>query len=386
MNARTGEDTRSAELPAWALIMRSPFKDYPPATSWLGGVPRTPKGFGWPCKSDGQPLHFIAQIDLSALQPEPTTGARPPGLPESGALLVFIGDCYYFQIIAADDMVGASPMEPPATTPTIYDLGYWGEGQTFNPMAVEPVAFIDKGDGRPAFLQDPFTDPAHWITTWGLATLEASIPIVSMENELRFAEEFFAAREKKKSAGEAIEETNISRANLEHYAMMLDGGREIVKVLEEWRNAAATKPPSGPVDKAALQQVFHLRTAFSKKMASRSPKYTLPGSAIEVWKKIEAEFPAMRKDNDFLSLPDAYRPFIEMNVIDWRGHRLFGLEPPFPNNSEDFRGQDPFISIASDPILGTESEHDYGFSIWCPRDDMAAGNFNNGQFIRHCAV
>ena len=44
-------------------------------------------------------------------------------------------------------------------------------------------------------------------------------------------------------------------------------------------------------------------------------------------------------------LPSCYRPFVDMRETDWRGHRLFGIEPEFGNNWEDRRGQDCVISI-----------------------------------------
>ena len=47
---------------------------------------------------------------------------------------------------------------------------------------------------------------------------------------------------------------------------------------------------------------------------------------------------------------------------------------------------DCLISIAADPLLGTLSEHEYGMSVWCPRDRMARGRYDKGQFVRHCAA
>jgi hypothetical protein len=97
----------------------------------------------------------------------------------------------------------------------------------------------------------------------------------------------------------------------------------------------------------------------------------------------EGEF---RRGQNFAALSEMYRDFAEKQVTAWRGHRLFGIEPPFPNNGEDFRGQDCLISIASDPLLGTETGHNYGMSVWCPRDEMAKGQLQQGQFVLHCAV
>ncbi len=89
--ARGGGADRAKQLPAWALLFHSPFARSDDATSWIGGAPKAPGNFEWPKDRDGTPLHFIAQIDLASLKPEPQTGLRPPGLPAEGALLVFIG-------------------------------------------------------------------------------------------------------------------------------------------------------------------------------------------------------------------------------------------------------------------------------------------------------
>jgi hypothetical protein len=67
-------------------------------------------------------------------------------------------------------------------------------------------------------------------------------------------------------------------------------------------------------------------------------------------------------------------------ITDWRGHRLFGLETP--PDYDDLRGLDCLINIAADRLLRTESEHTYALSVWCPRNDMAAGRFDRGLFLR----
>ena len=70
-------------------------------------------------------------------------------------------------------------------------------------------------------------------------------------------------------------------------------------------------------------------------------------------------------------------------ITDWRGHRLFGLEPPPPYNDEDLRGRDCLINVSADCLLNNESDHEYGMSIWCLREQMDRGQHGNGMLLRH---
>jgi uncharacterized protein YwqG len=57
----------------------------------LGGLPTLPFGTDWPRHSEsGEPLHFLAQIDLSRLPPTPLPGSRRLSpLPKAGLLFFF---------------------------------------------------------------------------------------------------------------------------------------------------------------------------------------------------------------------------------------------------------------------------------------------------------
>jgi uncharacterized protein YwqG len=57
--------------------------------SRLGGLPDVPPGFVWPALSTGEPLAFVAQIDLAELREVGLPGAE--ALPERGALSFFHG-------------------------------------------------------------------------------------------------------------------------------------------------------------------------------------------------------------------------------------------------------------------------------------------------------
>ncbi|WP_146346346.1 hypothetical protein [Falsiphaeobacter marinintestinus] len=95
------------------------------------------------------------------------------------------------------------------------------------------------------------------------------------------------------------------------------------------------------------------------------------------------DYPELPASDAFQAVPPEFRPFLDLCISAWRGHRLFGLEEPPMYNYVDLRGMDCLISIGADEFLGTQSEHEHGLSIWQPRDDMASGQFEGGLFIRH---
>jgi hypothetical protein len=386
--ARAGTEDRADRLPAWALQLRSPFETPRPVSSWLGGVPRAPREFNWPNDVDGTPLHFIAQIDLASLKPEPETGSRPPGLPEDGALLVFAGQSYACRILDARDMARAVPLALPERLEPLRKHGFFNDERTFGYWPIDPVAYLDtyrdSGDDRPAFLPDRFKRPADWITTCGIATIDAEIVIDSLKIELNQGEGFEKSRQ---TLGAAFPDNDVIRSKTRHYALMRRRAPELIAALGAWRELVLSKSPEDGVDAVRLGHVMRLRLALCDEMVeSYWPKWVLPGNADKVWEKIWWDYPQLRQGGDCKALPAAYRPFVEARITGWRRHRLFGLEPPFPNNGEDLRGQDCLISIAADPLLGTQSEHEYGLSVWCPRDRMAKGRYDEGQFVRHCAV
>ncbi len=170
---RSAGVNQAKPLPAWALLFQSPFSRSDEATSWLGGGPKAPSGFEWPKDTDGKPLHFIAQIDLASLEPEPQTGLRPPGLPAEGALLVFVGKAYSCRILNATQIAQAQTLPLPENLEPIRKHGFFGEGRTFLRRSVFPVAYLDTGDGRPVVFPERFRSPLDWIVNWGIAALEA---------------------------------------------------------------------------------------------------------------------------------------------------------------------------------------------------------------------
>ena len=353
--ARSGSADRAKQLPAWALLFYSPFARSDDATSWIGGAPKAPSNFEWPKDTDGTPLHFIAQIDLASLQPEPATGLRPPGLPAEGALLVFIGQSYACRILSAAQMTQAEILPLPADLEPIRKHGFFGEGRTFLRRSVIPTAYLDTGDGRPAFLPERFKSPRDWIVNWGIAALEAENVIHRLKLDLS-------------------------------YGLIERKAQNVIAALEAWRDLALSKPQDEAIDKDALDAILRLRRDLHDEMQPHASKFVVAGWTDGVWDAIRRQHPRFDHGEGYDELPACYRPFVEMRETDWRGHRLFGIEPEFGNNFEDRRGQDCVISIAADMLLETASEHEYGLSIWCPRKRMAKGLFDKGQLIRHCAV
>jgi hypothetical protein len=387
MDARTGANMRAKELPAWALLLRSPYESYREPTSWLGGVPHVPSSFDWPRGKDGRALHFIAQIDLATLSPEPTTGARAPGLPTEGALLIFIGDGFAIRVLAARDMRSAAPAMLPPDLVELSEHGFWGHGPTFNRWAVDPLAYLSRGEERPDFLPDPFATPQQWITTWGLAAIEATVAHDALARELRLGREFMDNLRAQQAQGREPPSLDHIKRRIAHCALMEDHAPNMLLTLAEWRATAAARRAEDPVDVAALTAIFAERTKLSTAMKNNyGARTVLAGHARAVWERIMADAGGVREFKNFTAVAPAHRPLIEAWVTDWRNHRLFGIEPEFPNNFEDLRHQNPLISIGADALIGTQSEHDYGFSVWLKDEDIARGHHREGQFIRHCAV
>lgn len=383
-----GRDGDVAPRPGWALVLRSPYESWEGARSWLGGRPMVPSNFDWPRDLDGSPLTFLAQIDLGSICAEPSTGQRPVGLPARGAFLVFVGRTYACRVLPDSDMADAAPLPLPADLPDIGKHGFFGNGQTLGYWPVSALAFFDKGrEGRPEGYPSSFGRVEDWIVNWGIAAVEAEIAIECLNVELNLARRFNETPAPVATDGQSSRANRVYASKSVHYAQILEDAPDLLAALTAWHRHALASPAEQAVDREWLAAVFERRAAFVDRMTdSYRPKLILPGNPREVWRKVTSG----RKDGDsqsfFQKLPPAWRPFVEACVTDWRGHRLLGVEPPFPNNGEDLRGHSCLISVAADPLLGTCSEHEYGMSVWCPTGDMLHGRFDRGQFVRHCAV
>lgn len=383
---RAGTETRTSPQPAWALLLRSPFKASGNTTSWLGGVPRASEDFEWPLDADGEPLSFIAQIDLADVKVEPELGLRPPGLPERGALLFFVGRHYACRILSESDIARSRPLALPTRSPKVRKHGFFSDEQTFVQWPVDLVAYADWGDDRPECFPDPFANPSDLITNWGIAALEADVAIDCLNNELRQVEWYQGYQQRLAASSERPPEYPGQQKQALHYKMMAEKAPGLVADLTAWRDMSLSRVQEDAVDMASLDAIFARRMALCNEMVENyMPKLILPGNAGKTWEMLNARCPGLTHPEAFQAVPSAYRPFVDAHITDWRRHRLFGIEPEFPNNGEDLRGQDCLISIANDPLLNTDSEHEYGMSVWCSHGDLKMARYTRGQFIRHCA-
>lgn len=379
--ARSGRHERAAQLPAWALLFRSPFAPFADVTSWLGGVPHAPAGFEWPNDVDGTPLHFLAQIDLAAVQPEPESGHRPPGLPVEGSLLVFIGESYACRVLGVEEMLQALPVPLPEGLEPVSKHGFFSEEQCFTWRPVDPVAYLSM-EGRPAFMPERFVLPRDWIKTWAIAVLDAEAVTDCLESSLRVAQT--SERLRQTSAIAPPHDIKGAQKKVAYEAIILREAPLLLRALKDFLRLARSRPKEDAVDVLILDEIFSQRMAMSDQITDTyEPKLLLPGSAQAVWYKLQTAYPDLLKQSRWDALPACYRSFAEAWITDWRDHRLFGVEPEFPNNWEDFRGHDCLISIAADDLLRTQSEHEYGMSVWCPQLRIANGLYDQGMFVRH---
>jgi hypothetical protein len=101
------------------LVSRRPRQvgaDWPSARSWLGGAPRI-GAQAWPRDDRGEPLPFVAQIDLADVAA--VTGRTP--LPDKGSLAFFTGR--EGAVLFAPEGQTNTPVMPPAGTPDLVEYG-----------------------------------------------------------------------------------------------------------------------------------------------------------------------------------------------------------------------------------------------------------------------
>jgi len=387
MKQATEDASRAAEVPAWALYFRSPFKTYKtPSTSWLGGVPCAPSSFKWPRADDGRFLHFFAQIDLSQLEAGLAFMPVDYKLPSRGAM-VFFADYETYQIIflSDDDLKQSHQLQPPKELWNIDEIGYFGEGQTFNRWDVDPQPFISTL--KTPNLADPFENPNNWIDTWGIAALDVKQQIKRIERELNGLENIRQTKLTDAVSGKKDYQKRKIEERYAHYAYVEEHAPTLLRHLLEWSRTVQSNPQHMQVDPKQLDEILQIRADYNQNL---SQAYAMDGLEFgdpnDVWRQVLEQIPDWRKDLDFTKTPPEYQTFVERRITSWRGHRLFGLEPPFPNNTENLRGYDPILSIHSDDLLMTASEHDYGLSVWLEREAAIKQEYHKGQLIRHCAV
>lgn len=403
-------DPATEPTPAWGLILASPWEDVSKLRSWLGGIPCAPKGFEWPRdEDDGEPMHFYAQINLADLKPEPETGARPPGLPEEGALLVFIGAQSAVRVLSADEIENSHPVPPPDDLPSLRKFEYWTDEKTFPAWPIKPQAFLDHpidedvfweemdGEAVPEAFRRPSTELTDWMTNWGIAAFEVDRVIESLKTATSLAQSSLdykvrtLTREAEASDGPMPDEEVIHAQAFDtigdHDARILKDGSGLLEVLEEWKSHAEAQDPVAAIDADMFADFFDTRREFCKglKLSALTENLREP-NGNDMWGLISQNYRQAGGFSAMRDMPEAYRDFADEVITCWRRHRLFGVEPPFSNNMDDLRGKACLISIGADPLIKTQTEHEYGISLWVPIEDLNAGHFDDLQIVRHCAV
>jgi hypothetical protein len=288
-------------------------------------------------------------------------------------------------------MTDAVSLAPPDDLPPVSSQGYLSENSTFSRWPVTPIAYLDSTGGRPAFLPDPFAKPEDWIVNCGIAAFEADVLIEELERELKLGLEFF---ETLKAYPTLANGSDVVRSKSRHFEFVNENAPDLLQSLYRWRDYARSCSPLDPVDPELLAEVFAARLQFHDGMQEYAVKATLKGKpqslVIDVLelnsKKLlnEGNKNTSRFDTANLErVSQEYWPLIGVYIKDWRGHRLFGLEPPPPFNDEDLRGADCVLTISDDILLGTITEHFSGTSIWCRREQIVAGQLDSGQLLRH---
>jgi len=143
------------------LVSRRPRQlgvDWKAARSWLGGAPRidaTP----WPRNNKGEPLLFVAQIDLAEVAAK--TGKT--SLPDKGSIAFFVGGAG--AVVFVPEGQNITPVMPPAGTPDLVACGGSADWRTdlagrplfpywpvdFAVLAVMPPAGDEDEDAFEAF-------------------------------------------------------------------------------------------------------------------------------------------------------------------------------------------------------------------------------------------
>lgn len=407
---RQGERDRALKIPGWALLLRSPFRSSEPASSWLGGLPYAPKDIVWPRHVNGAPLHFLAQIDLASLKPEQASRSHHSGLPTSGALLIFGCPTHACYVLNPEQIAQSSRIAPPEDLRSLQQQGFFSRDRTFGYWPVDPVAFIDTDRDWPERFPNISRQPTAWIFNWGIAADDAEMLIKSLRHALTRGEQFekriasLNASGKGPSTPREIEDLQRERALHTWMDQRLPG---LLGELEAWHETTLRYPPTDPIDRVQLDRILTKRFALASEIDGYPPvKLTLlRGHPDGLWNCILRDHPDLREYGNSGDTPAVYRPFVDAMITCWRGHCLFGRPTPpgwgnriweiapelttgeneFEQRVEepDLREHDCLINIKEDELIQTLSEHATDLSVWCPRDRMATGRFDQGQFLRH---
>lgn len=374
--AMRGLEDRASKLPAYALSFHSPFDPPRASTSWLGGTPKAPPGLVWPRDQQGAPLAFMGQFDLSAIRP--VEGLRPAGLPEDGAMLVFITAPHkiptqVLRFVSAEDMARSEAIAPPEDMLALSELGFWVEETLFPVWPVDFVPYVDAEGVCPPDELTFETPVEDWLTTWGLAAFEAEMLLKAFEADASQRQSHEAT--KAHLSPEQQEKPNFKRLAAYHQ-MMEQQSAAVIAAVEAFHDEAQRFDPEATVSQDRLAAVLGIRRELSDALDGFSMKQSLvprPGTVAGQLLRRKVRDEPM--ENVYARVPDGCRDFLSSHIRAWRGHRLFGRDIPEATVEFDLRGRDCVLVINADPLLATQTEHENGFSIWGLRAKTAEGDW-----------
>ena len=378
-----GSDIRAA----WALKLRSPFRASAPVSSWLGGAPSAPPQFKWPKGKDGKYRHFLGQIDLQRLEHPEGASVSIPGLPKEGALLAFTGASY---LLTAQDLESSRSVDIPTQLAPRRELGFFDDAPTFKCWPIDAVAYVSarSDERRPDVFPDRLENPEDWIVNCAVANLEAELLFVAVSRQIAEAASFFQSMKRPHETELPPRTQEVLEQKNRVFGSVMDAFPPFLMAIRDYQAYLRSQPSTAPIDPAVLNEFFATRADLNARIELNfsGVKDMLAGNARKVWESILHNTAGLNEFSDYARIDERYHSFMDLFITDWRGHRLFGFEPEFPNNHENLKGMSPVISIAADRLLGTQSEHEYGMSNWCSDKMIAKGKYDQGRFIRHCAV
>lgn len=376
---------RTAARPAWFLSLRSPFAEDQIAGSWFGGLPTLPKHIEWPRDSQGRAMHFVTQIDLADLG-----DTKPVGLAKQGQMLIFVSfqhrdqDEYRILNLSEEDMRFAYQRDTPKDLSDLSDAGFWNVTKTFHHWPLDFTYRMDAGDNRE--YDEP--NPEDWITTWGIAAAEAKQLLSARAIHEPSWAQYTEGRTRRDETSEPLTPREARAAA--HFAAMKEHGPAFFQLFDAFVAKANAMPPDAAIDRVLLAETLKQRRAFAERLGGFQFTNALTPSRQAMEDRLVSTYFDQKtgqfRDDVDAQIPRALKGMLSEAISGYRFHRLWGKADPPSTQSHDLHGLECLFMLSGDPLLGLQTEHEDGFSIWCPRKDLAAGEFETGKIVWHTAV
>ena len=160
----------------------------------------------------------------------------------------------------------------------------------------------------------------------------------------------------------------------------------VFQALTAFIERANREDQTAPVDAVALADIVAKRKALAGGMQSNTMlKIRLSPKPNYVYDDLVRKY-IDRQRGTLVDVPPGHHAFLTRKIEARKNHRLFGLAIPEMTDYPDLRGLNCVMSLDADALLGTETEHENGFSIWADRDEMAEGRLEAGRVIWHTNV